>query len=135
MIAKLQLDSDTFLYILKKAAYMANLLKEIGRRVSLYDIVEQSTETDKILSNLDNDPKKYALRFEYLSRHACRAMLRMTGNLEIALGAYFGYTAASIDPEQVPKSVILAAGGVLTYLADYVIFDKINPLPTNKKKS
>lgn len=114
---------------------MVNILKEIVRRVTLYDIIEQSTEADKILHKLDNHNKEYALRFEHLTRHACRIMFRMAGNLEIALGAYFVYTAASVDPEQIPNSVLLAAGGVLTYLVDYAIFDKMNPLPTKKDSS
>ena len=113
---------------------MANLLTEIGRRVSLYDIVEQSTETDKLLQDVGKTEKS-ALGFQYLTRHACRVMFRMAGNLEIALGAYFGYTAASIDPEQVPRSVLLAVGGVLTYLADYTFFDRMNPLPVKKDNS
>ena len=111
---------------------MANFLKEIGRRVTLYDIIEQAKETDKLLQDVNNEKEKYSLGFQYLTRHACRVMFRMAGDLELALAGYYGYTAASVDPEQVPKCVLLALGGILTYLADYAIFDRISPLPTTK---
>ena len=47
---------------------MANTLKEIGRRVTLYDIIEQSEETDKLLKdikevNKNKCPKPYAIFF------------------------------------------------------------------------
>lgn len=111
---------------------MENFVKEIARRVTLYDLIEQAEQTDKLLAAADED-EKLSLNLKYLTRHACRVMVRMTGNVEVALAGYFGYNAAYIDPEQVPMCVLLGVGGVLTYLADYAIFDRINPLPTQKK--
>ena len=110
---------------------MVGLLKEIGRRVTLYDIIQQAKETDKLMAAAEED-EKFSLNLQYLTRHACRAMFRVAGNLEIALAGYFGYTAATVDPDQVPMCVLLGVGGILTYLADYAIFDKMNPLPTTK---
>ncbi|HLD39531.1 MAG TPA: hypothetical protein VJB13_00110 [Candidatus Nanoarchaeia archaeon] len=112
---------------------MTNFLKEIGKRVSLYDIIEEAKETDAILNSIDNEPEKQVLGFQYLTRHACRVMFRVAGNLEVALAGYFGYTAESVDPEQIKMCVLLGAGGVLTYLADYALFDKMTPLPSKKK--
>ena len=114
---------------------MNNLLKEIGRRVALQDIIEQAKQADKLVQAAESEREKYSLSFQYLTRHACRAMFRVAGNLEVVLAGYFGYTAASVDPEQVPMCVLLGIGGVLTYLADYALFDKISPLPTTKDDS
>ena len=106
---------------------MTGLLKEIGKRVSLYDIVQQAEEADKLVEAADKS-EKYILKAQYLTRHASRVMFRMIGNIDVALAGYLGYNAASVDPEQVPMCVLLGIGGVLTYLADYTLFDRINPL-------
>ena len=111
---------------------MVNFVKEITQRVSLYDIIQQAKETDKLVEKIEDEGEKTKASFYYLTRHACRAMFRVAGNLEVALAGYFGYTAASVDPEQIPICVLFGVGGVLTYLADYTIFDKITPLPSKK---
>ncbi len=113
---------------------MANTLKEIVRRVTLYDIVEQSEETDKLLKDITDEQEKMPQALRYLLRHASRVMFRMTGNIEVALAGYYGYTAASVDPDLIPQCVMLGVGGVLTYLADYALFDRMSPLPKQKDK-
>ena len=111
---------------------MVNLVKEIAQRVTLYDIIQQAKKTDQLVQDIEDEGEKTKASFYYLTRHACRSMFRVAGNLEVALAGYFGYTAATVDPDQVPMCVLLGLGGVLTYLADYAIFDKMNPLPTTK---
>ena len=112
---------------------MVNFVKEIAQRVTLYDILQQAKETDKLVEKIEDEGEKTKASFYYLTRHACRAMFRVAGNLEVALAGYFGYTAATVDPEQVPKCVLLGVLGMLTYLVDYTIFDKIAPLPNKDK--
>ena len=114
---------------------MVNFVKEIAQRVTLYDILQQTKETDKLVQAIENENEKYKASFYYLTRHACRAMFRVAGNLEVALAGYFGYTAASVDPEQIPMCVLLGVGGVLTYLADYTLFDRIIPLPNKNDQN
>ena len=111
---------------------MANTLKEIGRRVTLYDIIEQSEETDKLLKDIKDKQEQMPQALCYLLRHASRVMFRMTGNIEMALAGYYGYTAASVDPEQIPMCVMLGVGGVLAHLADYALYDRMSPLPKPK---
>ena len=91
---------------------MTGLLKEIGKRVSLYDIVQQAEEADKLVAAADKSEKSI-LKVQYLTRHACRIAFRMIGNMDVAFAGYLGYHATSIDPEQVPMCVILGVGGDL----------------------
>ena len=112
---------------------MANIMKEIGRRVTLYDIIEQSEQTNKLLKDIKDEQEQMPQALCYLLRHASRVMFRMTGNIEVALAGYYGYTTASVDPDQIPKCVMLGVAGVLMYLADYALFDRMSPLPKPKE--
>jgi len=113
---------------------MVNLAREIGRRVSLMDIVENYSKTKgNIQSSNLNQREQEVFRLENYTRTASRILFRMIGNLEAITGTALGYTAASVDPEKIPYCVLLGVGGVLMYLADYTFFDQINPSPTIKK--
>lgn len=97
---------------------MANLLKEIGRRVTLIDIIEQANEADKYTSTLEED-KRFIYSANNLLKNACRIAFRMAGNLEAAIGTYLAFTS----PEHIREALVLGSAGIAMYVLDYYAFD------------
>ena len=97
---------------------MADLLKEIGRRAALVDIIEQAQEADKYISTLEED-KRFGYSANNLVKNACRVAFRMAGNLEAAIGIYVAFTA----PEHIHEAAIFGSAGIAMYVLDYYAFD------------
>ena len=99
------------------------LINELGRRVTLTDLVEDNTETNKLI---DKAGYKFPLwhKITYGARTGTRACLRIIGDLELI---FVGMYAPSIDPEHAPEYILGGALGFATfYFLDYLLYDKIN---------
>ncbi len=90
---------------------MAKVLNEIGRRIALTDI----------LAELENGGYKPAS----LLRFAARTAWRVMGDLEAAtVSAYL----ITVQPDDALRYGLIGAGGLMgAYLADYLIFEQLQP--------
>ncbi len=108
---------------------MAGIGKEIIRRISLVDIVEEHSKCSKAIKELDaSKTAKQLNQVGLLTRTGSRAMLRCIGDGWAAFGTY----AAVQDPENMPKyAAIGALAFASTYLVDYLIYDVFLTLKKN----
>ena len=102
---------------------MVNLLKEIARRVTLLDILEESKQADKFFQTIADEDKRSWYSFKYLTRTACRVTTRLLVGDGVALA---GIAASSMYSDN--RWVTMgSATFVAAYLIDYILFDYLQP--------
>lgn len=111
-----------FLNIALSTHIMAGIGKELIRRISLVDLVEEHSKGSKLIKELDADKSVKRLNhLNLLARIGSRVLLRCIGDGWAALGAY----AAVQDPENLPKYAgIGTLAFAVTYLMDYLVYDR-----------
>ncbi len=112
-----------FLNIALSTYIMAGIGKEIIRRISLTDLVEEEhSKGSKMIAEMDANKKvKQIHRVGLFARTGSRTLLRCIGDGWVAFGAY----ASVQDPENLPKYAgigALAFAGA--YLVDYLVYDR-----------
>lgn len=111
-----------FLNIALSTYIMTGISKELIRRISLVDLVEEHSKFSKLIKELDaTKSAKRINQVNLLARTGSRAMLRCIGDGWAAFGTY----AAVQDPENLPKYVSVGAlAFAVTYLMDYLVYDR-----------
>src|SRR3989344_6771084 len=97
---------------------MVNVAKEIGRRVALYDILEQAKEADKHLQTIEDEAERYKFSRDNLVKNAIRVTLRVIGDVHAALGIAYTSAAVSVDADNAYK---YATFGALRMTGFYVL--------------
>ncbi len=97
---------------------MVNLLKEIVRRVTLIDILEQSKEADKYVQTIEDETERYCFSRDNLIKNAIRVTSRVIGDLHALIGIAYSSVAVSADPDNLYK---YAAFGSLGMAGFYVL--------------
>ena len=86
----------------------------------MYDLLEQAKVADKHLQAMEED-KQLSYSLNNLLQNSVRAVMRVAGNLEIAIGGYI----ALEDSQYFTKAAMFGAAGVSMYILDYYIFDRL----------
>lgn len=111
-----------FLNIALSTPIMPGIGKELIRRISLVDLVEEYSNYSKLIKEMEADKLvKRIIQVNLLARTGSRTLLRCVGDGWVALGAY----TAVQDPENLPKYVSIGAlAFAVTYLMDYLVYDR-----------
>ncbi|MEK6970033.1 MAG: hypothetical protein AABW48_06425 [Nanoarchaeota archaeon] len=101
---------------------MAGIGKELLRRISLVDLVEEHSLSSKAVKELNiTKTAKRLTHLTLLARTGSRAILRCIGDSWAAAGVY----DAAQDPENLPKYMgIGALAFAVIYLMDYAVYDR-----------
>jgi len=83
---------------------MVNLLKEIGRKITLIDLIEDTKETSQIIDASDFPDKDYRKKL-YVSQNRFRGLVRLHGD---ALGLMYASKSLA-DSEHTLRYCLLGA--------------------------
>jgi len=102
------------------------VIREAVRRVTLYDLVEDTVECYEIYKE-KNIPA--ATVFQGI-RNLLRASIRLSGDFMFGLGIY-----GIIEADMSPDYLLYGAGGLAAaYIADHLFFENYLPSPAKKDK-
>ena len=109
---------------------MTDLAKEALRRVTLYDLVEESSYFYKGLKEVDlEEYVRVSHKSSYLVRNVCRALFRFIGDGWMAISVY----TAIEEPEYCATSLAAGTVGLLSaYFIEHVIYDRFFPMKFKK---
>jgi hypothetical protein len=100
---------------------LKEIVNDVGKRVSLSDIVEDNTRTNHIIDKVELGNKEWQ-KFGYACRTFSRASVRMIGNIQ---AMYLGYAATQL-PDEAEKCIAWGVLGLITfYFIDWLAYDKI----------
>src|SRR3989338_107877 len=103
---------------------MTNLLQEIGKRVTLYDLVQDVDKINrfKFVGALDEDRVKKWYRIGAYSNLIGIGVTRLCGD-----AALLYYANQAHENQEIMPLLSGVAIGLFAYLLDYYIFDKNDP--------
>ncbi|GEM_PF-4458219 len=100
---------------------MINLLKEVGRRVTLHDLVQDIGNINKFLEPLDEGAVKRSNRDQGYFRTAMRGVLRLGADATLL------YSVNDTHKNEIAPAMTGIAVFLCAYILDYYIFDKNYP--------
>jgi hypothetical protein len=101
---------------------MANIPKEIVKRVTLTDLLEGVKEGKEFLNPLDEGRMKSSLTAAVYVRNVFRGLIRLGGDAALLYGVHEAYQT------QDTKQVLYGTAMFLTaYLLDHWIYDRVQP--------
>ncbi len=98
---------------------MTNLLREIGRRVTLVDLVQDSEKIDNYLKTFEEGSRKNWRKFGGYFSLAMRSIVRVGADAIFLYYAHEAYQKQEITP--LLSGVFI---GIFTYVVDSHVFDK-----------